>query len=164
MKNQSLRHILLVEDDDDHAELIARSFQALNLHPPQLAGTIQEARQAIEVIMPDLMIVDLTLPDGKGIELLPHNKDDVLFPVLILSGQGDEAIAVESIKRGALDYVVKSNESFATLPKLVEHALREWEIILDRKRVMHALQESEQRLRQAKKNGSTGDVSRWDCT
>ncbi|OHB33766.1 MAG: hypothetical protein A2X84_03140 [Desulfuromonadaceae bacterium GWC2_58_13] len=56
--------------------------------------------------------------------------------MVILTGQGDEQVAVEAIKRGALDYVVKSMDSFADLPYIVERSRREWRRIVDHRRAV----------------------------
>jgi response regulator of citrate/malate metabolism len=67
-------HILLVDDDEDHIELIRRAFisesKTFNFIP---ASTLAEARQVLKKSTPDLMIVDFRLPDGKGMELLKAN-------------------------------------------------------------------------------------------
>ncbi|BCR03130.1 hypothetical protein DESUT3_01990 [Desulfuromonas versatilis] len=142
------RSILLVEDERIHAELLRRAllsrFPDLQLHHAQTLG---EARAILGQSAPELAIVDLELPDGRGTDLLAEVSGSFTLPVLIMTGQGDEAVAVEAIKAGALEYVVKSAATLADMPRIVERALREWRNIAERRRAEHALKESEQRFR-----------------
>ncbi|HFQ93624.1 MAG TPA: hybrid sensor histidine kinase/response regulator, partial [Anaerolineae bacterium] len=130
--NQKTLHILLVEDNDDHAELIRRAFETENYpatisHAPNLA----EAYHLQQTTQPDLLIVDFLLPDGHGTELLPKHLEDRTLPVIIMTSHGDEQIAVEAIKAGALDYIVKTPMSLLEMPAFVERAMREWGHILE---------------------------------
>lgn len=130
------RRILLVEDEIAHIEIIRRAFAAAALNIELLVvSTLQAARQQLADTNPDLVICDLRLPDGDGTQLLPPQaQSHSLFPIVILTALGDEATAVEAIKRGALDYVVKSRHSLHNLPQIAEHALREWAHIVARRR------------------------------
>lgn len=126
--------ILLVEDDPGHARLVRNSFRHhdgnFKLH---LAINLQQAHQFLEQQIPDLMITDLMLPDGKGTELLaprPAGKD---FPIVVLTSHGDEQVAVDAIKAGALDYVVKSATTLTAMPRIAERVLREWGHIVQRR-------------------------------
>ncbi len=149
--------ILLVEDERIHAELLRRTLQMrfpdLRL---SLARTLQEAREHLDKSTPDLAIVDLNLPDGKGTELLPDDPGKISLPILIMTGQGDEFAAVEAIKAGALDYLVKSAATLADMPRIMERALREWHNITERRRAEQALRESEQRFRSVFEYASAG--------
>jgi len=122
--------ILLVEDDENHVELIRRTFAAegekFNL---TLAGTLADTRKILKKTSPDLMIADYLLPDGKGIELLPGDSNTLAFPVVILTSHGNEKIATAAMKAGALDYIVKSSETFADMPHIINRILREWKHI-----------------------------------
>ncbi len=130
--NQKPLHILLVEDDDDHAELIKRAFETEN-YPPTIhhALTLAEAHRLQQTTQPDLLIVDFLLPDGHGTELLPEHLDERTVPVIIMTSHGDEQVAVEAIKAGALDYIVKTPMSLLEMPAFVERAMREWGLILE---------------------------------
>jgi PAS domain S-box-containing protein len=130
--NQKPLHILLVEDDDDHAELIKRAFETEN-YPPTIhhALTLAEAHRLRQTTQPDLLIVDFLLPDGHGTELLPEHLDERTVPVIIMTSHGDEQVAVEAIKAGALDYIVKTPMSLLEMPAFVERAMREWGLILE---------------------------------
>lgn len=128
-------YILLVDDEDAHVELIQRAFEddgeTVTL---QVARTLQEARAHISESVPDLVIVDLLLPDGEGIELLSAANTEQLFPVVIMTSHGDEQIAVSAMKGGALDYVVKSDLALAAMPRIAKRALREWGYIVEGQR------------------------------
>ncbi len=139
-------HILLVEDEEAHAELVHRAFTLWD-GPVDMtvAPSLAEARARIEKAVPDLAIIDLRLPDGEGIELLQAAADT--FPVVIMTSHGDEQVAVEAMKAGALDYVVKSETMLVQMPRIVERVLREWGYILERRRAEDALRESERRFR-----------------
>jgi PAS domain-containing protein len=67
--------------------------------------------------------------------------------VVIMTSRGDERVAVQAIKAGALDYVVKSAEELDHMPRVAERALREWGHIMERRRVEEALGVSERRFR-----------------
>ncbi len=127
--------ILLVEDEAAHAELIQRAFMdeaaPVNL---TVVSSLQEAHRAIARGFPDLLIVDFLLPDGRGIDLLPADKEQADYPVVIMTSHGDEEVAVLALKGGALDYVVKSDKSLLAMPRIAERALRAWGYIADRKR------------------------------
>jgi DNA-binding NtrC family response regulator len=128
----SVQHILLVEDESDHAELICRAFaDSPNKYSVIVARTLAEARAEIENHTPKLALVDNGLPDGQGIVLVPLGRDR--FPVVILTAHGGEQLAVQALKAGALDYVVKSPEAFNSMPHTVERTMREWHLIQERK-------------------------------
>jgi DNA-binding NtrC family response regulator len=140
--------ILLVEDEQDHAELIQRAFESSELsYRLRVVGTLEEARSVLALSLPRLVITDLLLPDGCGVELIPPDSETSVFPVVVLTSHGDENVAVEAIKTGALDYVVKSRETLADMPHIAERDVREWEHICDRMQARKALRENEQRFR-----------------
>jgi DNA-binding NtrC family response regulator len=130
---KSDRHILLVEDESGHAELICRAFaDSTEEYNVIVARNLSEARSEIENNPPNLALVDNGLPDGQGVDLVPICKDRI--PVIILTSHGGEELAVQALKSGAMDYVVKSSEAFDSMPRIVERTLREWRLIQERKR------------------------------
>lgn len=140
--------VLLVEDDPSHAELIRRAFASHDTSfRLNVASTLRDARTLMREEPPDLAIVDLFLPDGKGMDLLSEARPEKSFPIVIMTSYGDEKAAVEAIKTGALHYVVKSTETLSTMPQIAEGALREWGHMMERRKAEIALQASERRYR-----------------
>lgn len=140
-------HILVVEDEEAHAELVSRAFESkAGKFCLAVSGSLKEAREYLSEYTPNLIIADLFLPDGNGIDLLRDGEVHQI-PVVVMTGHGDEHVAVEAIKTGALDYVVKSEVSLAEMPHIAERALREWRHIIDRKQAEEALRNSEEQLR-----------------
>lgn len=139
-------HILVVENEEAHAELIRRAFELRGGDVRlTLACNLGEARRYLAEFVPDLVIADLLLPDGKGTELLPGEKEKSSYPVVVMTGYGDEQVAVEAMKAGALDYVVKSEAMLADMPHLTERTLREWHHITECK-------QAEEDIRKAKES------------
>jgi PAS domain S-box-containing protein/putative nucleotidyltransferase with HDIG domain len=103
---------------------------------------------------PALIIADWRLPDGESMELLPDRNDPLAPPVILMTSYGNERIAVEALKSGALDYVVKSPESMLDMPHLAERALEQWAARAERIRMQEALRESEAQFRLLAENAS----------
>jgi two-component system, LuxR family, sensor kinase FixL len=133
-------HLLLIEDEEAHAALIQRAFQE---HTPPVEITVvpnlQKAYQCLHRSSPDLVIADLRLPDGSGIELLSQPNHRSSCPVIVMTSYGDESRAVEAMKAGALDYIVKSEAALLDMPHIAERALRQWHEISERKRAEQKL-------------------------
>ena len=148
-------HILLIEDEDPHAELIQRAFEnqdaRILIHRARSLG---EARQQILVQEPALIIADWRLPDGESMELLPDHHDPLSTPIILMTSYGNERIAVEALKSGALDYVVKSPESMLDMPHLAERAIEQWAVRAERVKMQKALLESESQFRLLAENAS----------
>lgn len=127
---------LLVEDEEAHAELVCRAFEEREDVSVSVARDLATARELLTSGNHefDLVFTDLRLPDGVGTSLLDSH--GISVPVVIMTSQGDERVAVEAIKRGAYDYVVKSAVAFEEMPRTAERVLREWR---------HARQEAELR-------------------
>lgn len=123
-----------------------RAFEAADLDfQLNVARTLDEARALLAQSTTDLIIADLQLPDGQSTELLDDGGEAI--PLVVLTAQGDEDIAVAAIKSGALDYRVKSSETFSALPHIAERAMREWQHITARRQAENALRASEARYR-----------------
>ena len=136
MEEQNV-HILLVEDEEAHAELARRAFGgASDAGRVRLTvvGSFAEAKACLAEAPPDLVIADWLLPDGKGTDLLPTEGEQRSWPVVVMTAFGDEQLAVQAMKAGALDYVVKSSETLADMPHIARRALREWQLITERER------------------------------
>lgn len=140
--------ILVVEDDEAHAELIRRSFEdCAHDFCVHCAENLNAARRQIQELSPALIFTDWILPDGVGIELIHRNEDgDPLYPAIIMTSFGNEEKAVEAMKAGALDYIVKSDETFREMPHIARRALREWNHIVERRRAENALQQTHNEL------------------
>lgn len=136
-----------MEDDRDHLDLILRAFRD-DPEPFRIsvAGTIHQAQEITGRDPPDLVISDWNLPDGKGIDILARVDGKVTTPLIVMTGFGDERLAVEIMKSGAVDYVVKSATVFEDLPNISRKALRFWENIHERRRAEQAVQDSQKRL------------------
>jgi PAS domain S-box-containing protein len=149
--------VLLLEDEAAHAEAIRRALESsdsdLKLH---VVGSIKGFRDYIAADTPDIAVVDMALPDGNGIDLLTYPPESKAFPMLILTSHGNEKVAVDALKAGALDYVVKSPETFAAMSRILTRNLNQWSLIQERKKAEAALQESEQNFRNSLEGSLVG--------
>lgn len=132
MKTGSI-NILLVDGDSRNYDFVTKALvnlkEKVNIKP---VSSIREANNALSGFNPDIVITEHVLPDGKGLELLQRGD---LYPILILTDNGDEEAAVEAIKSGAMDYVVKSGDALHEMPHKIIRAIREWKILIENKKL-----------------------------
>ena len=102
-----MRRVLVVEDNESLALGLSRSLESAGFSAT-VAGGRGEARRAVERERPDLVILDLMLPDGDGYDVLQELRAaGSPVPVLILSALGEEIDKLKGFRFGADDYVVK---------------------------------------------------------
>ena len=155
-KSHSL-HILLVEDEPTHVAVMNHIIQSANPYAVvKVVGSLKEYRSIIAKSMPDIALIDMYLPDGKALEVLTSPLEAGSFPIVIMTSSGDEKIAVKALKAGALDYIVKSTETFKEMPHTIERALREWKLVQERKQAEEELRESELRFHSFYENVAIG--------
>jgi len=144
---QSIIKILLIEDEPAHIELVIRSFRNESDFQFTVVKSLAEAKDSLANNKPDIIISDWRLPDGDAIDLIPKEKTKFDYPIIIMTSYGNEELAVDAIKAGALDYMVKSIEAFSKLPYAIKRAIREWEHIENSKHAEDALRKSEEKYR-----------------
>lgn len=139
--------ILLLEDSEPHAELIELMLREGGMDFTAVRADSKEGFQAeLEARLPDLILSDYALPSFDGWEALSmarHRAPDV--PFIFVTGTLGEEVAIETLKSGATDYVLKTRLS--RLVPAVERALREAEERRQRKRAVEKLRQSHQQLR-----------------
>lgn len=157
-------HILLIEDDPAHAELIQRAFEDRGdgAHLT-VAHNLEEANKQIKQFKPTLIIADWRLPDGDSTTLLNEHTHMTAPPIIIMTSYGSERNAVDAIKAGALDYIVKSSESMTDMPHIAERAIQQWKILQEQKQMQEALAEREFQFRLLAEN-SSDIISRHDTS
>jgi PAS domain S-box-containing protein/diguanylate cyclase (GGDEF)-like protein len=139
--------LVLVEDVDTDAELLrwhlARGGLDVRMHRVQ---TEPEFRAALRSVKPDIIVSDFSLPQFDGLHALAIAVEETPdTPFLFVSGTIGEERAIDALRRGATDYVLKSNLS--RLVAAVERALRETSLKAARRRSEQQLRSSEQQLR-----------------
>jgi two-component system response regulator RegX3 len=100
------RTILLVEDERSIVEPLAAALEREGFRT-ELAGTVAEALTKAAEVDPDLVLLDLMLPDGSGYEVCRELRSRSTVPIVMLTARGDEADRVVGLELGADDYVVK---------------------------------------------------------
>jgi diguanylate cyclase (GGDEF)-like protein len=139
--------LVVVEDSVADAELLARHLAKAGLHCAiNRVQTEPEFIAALHRDKPDLILSDFSLPDFSGLRALDlavvHAPDT---PFIYVSGTIGEERAIDALRRGATDYVLKSNLS--RLSSAIERALREAKLKADRRHSEHVRTEQEERLR-----------------
>lgn len=116
-------HILIVDDDEGLLILMAESLRAAG-YDVATAGSGRAALKHLDGRKPELMLLDLKLRDVDGPALLDKfQQGQAPVPFIVVTGQGDEKIAVEVMKRGAFDYVIKNTALLDLLPGVVQRVL-----------------------------------------
>ena len=98
--------ILFVEDEESISTPFAKALEREGFEPV-VAGTAAEALELAERIEPDLVLLDLTLPDGDGRDICRALRRDSDVPIVMLTARGSELDRVVGLEMGADDYVVK---------------------------------------------------------
>lgn len=98
--------ILLVEDEVSIAEPFSRVL-AREGFDPTIAGTAAEALEAFDRVAPDLVLLDLALPDGDGRDVCRALRAKSDVPVIMVTARGTEVDRIVGLELGADDYVVK---------------------------------------------------------
>jgi two-component system, NarL family, sensor histidine kinase UhpB len=144
-KPQALRRVLLVEDDPDHAEVIAASLGSPFPHLERVETRDAFVRALAEGSW-DIVISDFHLPRFSALEALDAlSKSGRLIPLIVVSGFVGEEAAAELIKAGAADFTAKSN--LQRLPAAISRALREADALGERQRALQALAASEAKFK-----------------
>src|SRR5882757_10065684 len=147
--------ILTIEDNPSDLFLVEHMLRSSSLEIGNLYSTdrIAQAYEMLQSRSIDLVLLDLTLPDSFGINSFIYLKPVVQkIPVIILTGLSDTCLALEAIKEGAQDYLVKGEFSENLLAKSIQYSLA-------RKRTLENLRESNERFNTVVK--ATNDAI-WD--
>jgi two-component system, OmpR family, KDP operon response regulator KdpE len=99
-------HILLVEDDEATRRSVAANLAAHDFRVVE-AGDVRTALERWEASRPDVILLDLGLPDADGLVLIRHVRRDATTPILVLSARDAEPDKVTALESGADDYVTK---------------------------------------------------------
>jgi DNA-binding response OmpR family regulator len=99
--------VLIVEDEELIASSLARALQSQG-YEATTATTVADALATIEAQLPDLVLLDLGLPDGDGTDVASHMaRRHASVPVIALTARSDEIDIVLGLEAGAVDYVIK---------------------------------------------------------
>jgi len=134
-------HVLLVEDEPVTAMILTERLRGD--HSAQfeicVATTLKGALEHLSAGDPDLILLDLTLPDSQGLATLDHVRTVNPYPpIVILTGCDDEDLAIQAMQNGAQDYLVKGVDD-GLLVRSVRYAI-------ERARSFAALRHSQQEL------------------
>jgi PAS domain S-box-containing protein len=119
--------ILYVEDEIAHVILAQRTLeenlqqQFKLIHAETMADALRQLDAEPDV---DLVLSDLRLPDGTGLDLLKRIREREMAPAVVLvTGQGDQEVAVAALKAGAADYLIKQSDYLHRLPVVISNAI-----------------------------------------
>jgi signal transduction histidine kinase len=123
--NQASTHVLLIEDNPGDADLVR--LRLVESNPKVAVSCVNRLADGIASLQqnpPSLVLLDLNLPDSHGAETFRKLLDKAPdVPVVILSGQDDQALAIKALQQGAQDYLVKGGVTSAALDRAMRYAI-----------------------------------------
>jgi diguanylate cyclase (GGDEF)-like protein len=147
---ESHLNVLIAEDDDDDMllirELLRDGFHGSTISV-ETVDTCDKAVKCLDEFKFHVCLFDYRLGEVSGIELLRiFRSRNVGVPIILLTGQGDQEVAVEAMKAGATDYLVKANLSVESLTHSIRHAIKLHDEEEQRKRAEEALRKQDSLL------------------
>jgi PAS domain S-box-containing protein len=139
--NKAALNILVIEDNPGDfalvSEYLLEAFENANIFH---AVDIQSAISSISQTVFDILLLDLTLPDGMGLDTFLTIQEAADTPIIILTGLQETRLALDSVKHGAQDYIVKDNCNGTTLFKSINYAI-------ERSKINERLKKSEEQYK-----------------
>ncbi|OWY65111.1 histidine kinase [cyanobacterium TDX16] len=157
--------ILVVDDDEVDRMAVRRALVTAGVKMDlSEANGCAEAIAQLQQQQFDCVLLDYRLPDGNGLSLVQQIRSlGFTVPLVVLTGQGDEQIAVQLMKAGAYDYLSKSKLSVEGLSQTLRNAIRLHKAELAAQEANNKLRESEERYRLVLEAANDG-VWDWYCT
>ena len=153
LSNRPIR-LLIIEDNQEHAELLERllGFSEFPKFSVAISGTLADGLKKLAGGLEDVVLLDLTLPDSKGVETFRAVNTAVpTLPIVVLSGIADVTTAIEMVQEGAQDYLVKGHVDTHLLMRSIQYAV-------ERKRAQVAVQNSNAQL-ESRVNERTAELT-----
>lgn len=143
--------VLIVDDDPAIIKLLDAVLRSAGVSSVAHVTTADKALAQAEAA--DIVLLDHQLPDHDGVDVLRSLRDRPESPsVVMITAHGNEALAAESLRRGADDYLVKDGTLPSLLPKVLERVRRE-------RALKRALHEAEAELVQAERRAAMGEMT-----
>ncbi len=149
MSETRLTHILYMEDDPSLSLLLQKSLQRKGFIV-DIAANGEEGLAMAAAAPYDILLIDYNMPFLGGIDVIRALASKGKFPpIIMVTGEGNEKVAVAALKLGAADYIVKDVEMryLDLLPSVIDQILFKQQLIRERDQMQNAMQESEERYR-----------------
>ncbi len=104
--NAALKRILIVDDEPQIGEVLSAYLRQESFEPV-VRATVTSAVAEIEQHRPDMMILDITLPDGSGLDILRRSAEGSRIPIIMLTARSEEVDRIVGLELGADDYIAK---------------------------------------------------------
>src|SRR5215470_10248801 len=101
-----MSHVLIVDDDGNTREALAALAEAEGF-TTAAAGSVEEARIQLVRQRPDVVLMDLKLPDGAGTDLFEDLEDPASVETILITGHASMESAIDALRLGASDYLTK---------------------------------------------------------
>lgn len=141
--------ILYMEDDAGLARLLQRRLQRHG-YSVDIAGNGDDGLARLEQNTYDVLLVDYSMPSCDGIDVLRFTAERKTSPpVIMITGKGNEKVAVEALQLGASDYIVKDVEMgyLELIPIVIDQVLQKQQLLRERDEMVETIRESEERYR-----------------
>ncbi len=141
--------ILYLEDDIGLARLLVKKMERSGFSV-EIANNGKTGLLMLEKSDYDVIITDQQMPEMSGLEVIQHlSKTGLMPPIIMVTGAGNEQIAVDAMKLGASDYIIKDVDGvyLNLLPTVIQQVIQQQQLIRERKQALEDLQESEERYR-----------------
>ncbi len=138
-----------MEDDPGLSRLLQKSLQRRG-YSVDTAADGEEGLRMLAAARYDLLLVDYNMPYCGGLDVIRAlSKEGMLLPTIMVTGQGNEEIAVEALKLGASDYVVKDVDMkyLELLPVIIDRVRLQQQLLRERQQMTEAMRENEERYR-----------------
>jgi light-regulated signal transduction histidine kinase (bacteriophytochrome) len=141
--------VLLIEDNSADARLLKTALLEVDEQPFELewATSLSQGLERFPQSSPDVVLLDLSLPDSKGFGTFEKAHEKISdTPIVLMTGLDNEELALEAIRHGAQDYLVKGQADSKMIAKVLRYAIERQQIEEKLKNMAHELERSNKEL------------------